>query len=112
MLIRIGSSDVQMQRFERFSFGSVFELEKSVLSCMECMLQSLCLTCPHPPPVTTQVQEILVARGWESEYPLFTTTNRIIKGLIPVSMIVKPKVRQGLGPGRVLGGVQDGGANP
>jgi hypothetical protein len=34
-------------------------------------------------------QEILVARGWEGEYPLFTTVNRIVAGYFPPTDVVK-----------------------
>jgi glycerol-3-phosphate dehydrogenase (NAD+) len=33
-------------------------------------------------------QEILRARGWEQEYPLFTTVNRIVNGVFPPTDIV------------------------
>lgn len=36
-----------------------------------------------------EVQEILQARGWELEFPLFTTINRIIHGEVPVDMILR-----------------------
>ncbi|GBF87939.1 glycerol-3-phosphate dehydrogenase [Raphidocelis subcapitata] len=32
---------------------------------------------------SNEVQEILVARGWETDYPLFTTVNRIVTGRNP-----------------------------
>lgn len=35
-----------------------------------------------------EVQEILRARGWERQYPLFTTVNRIVNGVFPPSDIV------------------------
>lgn len=34
------------------------------------------------------LQEILRVRGWEQEYPLFTTVNRIINGHFPPTDIV------------------------
>jgi glycerol-3-phosphate dehydrogenase (NAD+) len=34
------------------------------------------------------LQEILRARGWEQDYPLFTTVNRIVNGIFPPSDIV------------------------
>jgi hypothetical protein len=39
------------------------------------------------------VQEILVARGWEGDYPLFTTVNRIVNYVLPPSEIVNYQVR-------------------
>jgi glycerol-3-phosphate dehydrogenase (NAD+) len=36
-----------------------------------------------------EVQEILHARGWELEFPLFTTINHIIHGEVPVTMILR-----------------------
>uniref|UniRef100_C5H3W1 Glycerol-3-phosphate dehydrogenase [NAD(+)] n=1 Tax=Dunaliella viridis TaxID=140095 RepID=C5H3W1_9CHLO len=36
-----------------------------------------------------EVQEILHARGWELEFPLFTTINRIIHGEVPVNMLLR-----------------------
>eukprot|EP00798_Chlamydomonas_sp_ICE-L_P002757 gene2757-12628_t len=38
---------------------------------------------------TNEVYDIIQARGWEKEYPLFTTTWRILNGKIPPSMIIK-----------------------
>ncbi|KAI8466342.1 MAG: NAD-dependent glycerol-3-phosphate dehydrogenase N-terminus-domain-containing protein [Monoraphidium minutum] len=35
-----------------------------------------------------EVQEILRARSWEADYPLFTTVNRIANGAVPPSAIV------------------------
>lgn len=34
------------------------------------------------------LQEILRARGWEQDYPLFTTVNRIVNDIFPPSDIV------------------------
>ncbi len=34
-----------------------------------------------------EVQEILKKRGWEGDYPLFTTVNRIVRRQLPVSSI-------------------------
>jgi glycerol-3-phosphate dehydrogenase (NAD+) len=42
---------------------------------------------------SNEVQEILVARGWEAEYPLFTTISRIINDKLNVKYIVNFKVR-------------------
>eukprot|EP00967_Tisochrysis_lutea_P077376 scaffold105046_cov17-Tisochrysis_lutea.AAC.2 len=36
-----------------------------------------------------EVQEILEARGWELNFPLFTTINRIIHGEVPPDMILR-----------------------
>ncbi len=36
-----------------------------------------------------EVQEILHARGWELDFPLFTTINRIIHGEVPPDMILR-----------------------
>ena len=45
---------------------------------------------------SNEVQAILAARGWEADYPLFTTTNRIINGQLDPRMIVDPKVQIGI----------------
>lgn len=37
------------------------------------------------------LQEILKQRGWEAEYPLFTTVNRIVSGYFPPTDIVNFK---------------------
>eukprot|EP00882_Tetradesmus_deserticola_P031018 GHRQ01035054.1.p1 GENE.GHRQ01035054.1~~GHRQ01035054.1.p1 ORF type:complete len:466 (+),score=230.35 GHRQ01035054.1:636-2033(+) len=37
---------------------------------------------------SNEVQEILQQRGWEGEYPLFSTVNRIVNGYFPPSDIV------------------------
>lgn len=34
-------------------------------------------------------QEVLVQRGWQEKYPLFTTTNYIINNQVPVTDITK-----------------------
>uniref|UniRef100_A0A0C5IM46 Glycerol-3-phosphate dehydrogenase [NAD(+)] n=1 Tax=Dunaliella tertiolecta TaxID=3047 RepID=A0A0C5IM46_DUNTE len=39
-----------------------------------------------------EVQEILHARGWELEFPSFTTINRIIHGEVPPTMILRYRV--------------------
>ncbi|KAF5835954.1 hypothetical protein DUNSADRAFT_6619 [Dunaliella salina] len=39
-----------------------------------------------------EVMEILHARGWELEFPLFTTINRIIHGEVPPNMILRYRV--------------------
>jgi glycerol-3-phosphate dehydrogenase (NAD+) len=36
-----------------------------------------------------EVQEILHTRGWELDFPLFTTINRIIHGEVPPDMILR-----------------------
>lgn len=38
-----------------------------------------------------EVQAILFRRGWEKDYPLFTTVNRIVNGQLPGSSIVEYK---------------------
>jgi glycerol-3-phosphate dehydrogenase (NAD+) len=38
---------------------------------------------------SNEVQEILKVRGWESQYPLFTTVNRIINGYLPPKYVVE-----------------------
>jgi hypothetical protein len=43
-------------------------------------------------------QEILKQRGWEADYPLFTTVNRIVNGYFPPSDIVNFKEVPGLLP--------------
>ncbi|WIA14356.1 hypothetical protein OEZ85_002885 [Tetradesmus obliquus] len=40
---------------------------------------------------SNEVQEILKQRGWEAEYPLFTTVNRIVSGYFPPTDIVNFK---------------------
>jgi len=45
---------------------------------------------------SNEVQEILKARGWEQEYPLFTTVNRIINGRLEPPFIFK--YREGADP--------------
>lgn len=37
---------------------------------------------------SNEVQEILLAKGWEREYPLFTAVNRIVNGYLPPSSVV------------------------
>lgn len=37
---------------------------------------------------SNEVQEILRMRGWEQTYPLFTTVNRIVNGILPVDDVV------------------------
>lgn len=37
------------------------------------------------------LQEILKQHGWEKDYPLFTTVNRIVNGYFPPSDIVNFK---------------------
>jgi hypothetical protein len=37
------------------------------------------------------LQEILKQRGWEGDYPLFTTVNRIVSGYFPPADIVNFK---------------------
>lgn len=41
---------------------------------------------------SNEVQEILKARGWEQDYPLFTTVNRIVNNYLPPTSIVEFKV--------------------
>jgi len=36
-----------------------------------------------------EVQEIIQSRGWEREYPLFTTVNRIVTGKLPPSWVFR-----------------------
>ncbi|KIZ06786.1 glycerol-3-phosphate dehydrogenase(NAD+) [Monoraphidium neglectum] len=36
---------------------------------------------------SNEVQEILKARDWEADYPLFTTVNRIVSGAVPPSAV-------------------------
>ncbi|PSC74868.1 glycerol-3-phosphate dehydrogenase [Micractinium conductrix] len=43
-----------------------------------------------------EVQEILRRRGWERDYPLFTTVNRIVKALLPASSITEYKAAAAL----------------
>eukprot|EP00798_Chlamydomonas_sp_ICE-L_P025777 gene25777-11445_t len=57
---------------------SFVDLEKDLLNGQK--LQGL-LT-------SNEIQETLEAKGWEKEYPLFTTLNRIVNSKLPPSMIV------------------------
>jgi len=47
-----------------------------------------------------EVQELLVSKGWEDDFPLFTTINRIANGKIPPSAIVRYD-EQGVGVGEL-----------
>lgn len=38
---------------------------------------------------SNEVQEILRARSWEEQYPLFTTINRIINGLLEPTWVLR-----------------------
>jgi hypothetical protein len=42
-------------------------------------------------PALHTMQEILKQRGWEGDYPLFTTVNRIVSGYFPPTDIVNFK---------------------
>jgi len=49
-----------------------------------------------------EVQELLIAKGWEKEFPLFTTVNRIAQGDLPPSAIVHYD-EEGIGIGEIEG---------